>query len=465
MADNATLQGLVNDTPDGGVLRLTTRQWTLDGSAMIEIRKSITIDFQGAEIFFQWESSDGDDGKNKGFKVVAGGFPKPDPGQPDPTVYKARVIFRNGVFNAASGPNAYKNHYGPVITSNSGVEIGLFQVDSCVFKNLTYGPSFNSSNAGYIRNAILSNCLIENIIQKDPNATDPERGKGAAFSLRRDKDATDGPSTAHSYGNVFRKCQRHSLYVSTGGPFVSRGDSFYENSVATTTNYPLAAIALSRGSHMILANAYFEGCRDAVASFNDGPIQINQPLIQAFDVAITDSTFVNQTRGDIWLNSEDPNIDGMFRDQVVDGTRHYNTDPTNHTAITIRNFRGGLVRDVNISKRPSSSSGADFSEIFVNALGHNVPKPTSSGEADREVFIDDLLISGVKMSWDPQLTGTRRVVLVGPTAFTTGGPEPHVVIDPVDIQKDPDIDPVYASDPLNDNLVSPVPLWTCTPST
>ncbi|MCA8996229.1 MAG: hypothetical protein KDA80_04570 [Planctomycetaceae bacterium] len=278
----AALQQVFDAAGEGAKIQFETGVYHMSG--VVRIDKSVRVDFNGSTIIF-------DNGfREKGFHV-------------SPQAVCEVVEFQNGNFIGDGTLNANK---GPVISSYSGCRVGRFVIERCTFRNLTYGCSFNCTHAGVIRNASLTGCLFENIV-----GNDAERGKGVAFSLNQ-KEFCAGRSS----GNVFINCGRHSVYCSAGGRFLSDGDTCYRNNVGGETNYPLAAFALARGSHIKVTNAYIEGCRDGIS------VSSGDPSREYSDVVIEDCTFVDNDRYDISLNTDNPEANGLYRNVVVRNTNH-----------------------------------------------------------------------------------------------------------------------------------------------
>lgn len=278
----AAIQQTLDQAVEGAEIVFQTGEYRLSGA--VRIHKSVRLDFNGS--VFRFDSGF----TEKGFFVAPGAVCE-------------FVEFRNGVFLGDGTLNANK---GPVISSYSGCRIGRFNIEACTFRNLTYGCGFNCAHAGFIRNANLSRCLFENIV-----GNDAERGKGAAFSL-------NGAEICHgrSSGNVFIDCGRHSLYCSSGGRFLSDGDSFHRNNTGGETNYPLAAVSLARGSHMKITNGHFESCRDGIS------VTSGDANRQYSDVTIESCTFVGNSRYDISLNTDNPEANGVYQHILIQGTRH-----------------------------------------------------------------------------------------------------------------------------------------------
>lgn len=393
MADDQTIQDLIDNADPEETIVLPWRDTPYQLDGVIEISQGLTFDFNGNTILFKWQSSDGDGGIAKGFKVLA-------------STVGDRVIFRNGImkgYNESGWTHLHENHLGPVITSagGSGLKIGLFQIDSIVFKDLTFGCAFNCVSGGYIRNAILSNSLFDNIVQKPNTSNDDQRGKGAAFSLNSDKSVV---MSGISCGNVFRDCERHGLYVSQGGPFISQGDSFFNNCKDIDQQYVLGAIALSRNSHMRVIGAYFEDCRDGIV------LSLNDPDKAFIDVSISDCTFINSRKRDISLNSGAPADNGVFRNVIVENTRHINRDPDS-IQINVLAFDNMVLRniDVEIDQSSEQTPATDYGSIYVYAYGTS----------------NDLVIDGVKLRYRPVPT-TNRGVILGALAYGTGGNSPRI---------------------------------------
>ncbi len=400
MADDDYIQGLVDATESGGTLVLPWKSsspyaYQLDGlqddgmggldPKMIVIDKAITIDFNGNTIQFKYNSSapnnDPVQGRNKGFNIVA-------------ATALERVIFRNGVFESGdTDPTKYyRSQFGPVITStsNSTLSIGLFQIDSCVFRNLSYGCNFNCAGGGVIENAVLSNCLFENMVQKpgDPEEpgtyNDAERGKGAAFSFGNSSSGLS-ESSGVSYGNVFRDCARHCLYVSQGGPFLSMGDKFYNQAtyydgefVHVPAPYQVAAMQFGREGHFKIIGGYFEECLYGICISPQSANTTTADVIP--DISISDCTFVNPkvngtTQGiDIILNAGAPEFvptppgtykNGIFSNVVVENTKHFQNNRLT-SAIAIQGFLNMTLRDIDIEvKQPDT--GDNLILIYVAA--------------------------------------------------------------------------------------------------
>lgn len=319
------IQAAVDALPEGGTLSFDPGRYLVRG--IVQLTRSITVDFNGATILL-----------NGGY--VERGFLLPA------TARCEFVEFRRGTL---LGDGTLESNKGPVIGSFSGCEIGRFLIRDCTFRNLTYGCVFNCAAKGFIRQAILEDCLFENIVGNDEN-----RGKGAAFGLNGAEFCC-----GRSSGNVFINCGRHSLYCSTGGRFLSEGDSFYRNNAGGETNYSLAAIQLARGPHMRVSNAYLEGCRDGIAVVSD------KVAGDYFDVAISDCTFVNNERYDIVLNGDNPQEHGMYRDVVVRNTQHL-LRARDNVAIAAWSFHDLRLNDIDIH---DERDGTTRPSILITGIG------------------------------------------------------------------------------------------------
>lgn len=281
------LQCLIDEAEPGETLVLKARRYILDGlptapvsarpdDRRIRVRKPLTIDFNGAELFFRRIS--GAHKRNKGFLVA----PQFNSGEPYYDREFEFVNFENGRFIGQLDSFTPFNDFQGVISSISEggktLKVGRMSVDSCVFKNLSSGILFNTFSSGYIRQSVLSNCVFDNIVVDPAKQNDSERGRAATFSLPYQKPTQ---CSGLSLGNVFRGCQRHSIYVFSGGPFLSEGDKFIDGSLANVGSYPVAAVSLKGGSgfdeddpdvvgkqggdHMRVANGYFENCKVGIA--------------------------------------------------------------------------------------------------------------------------------------------------------------------------------------------------------
>ena len=301
------IQAAIDATPAGGLVQFEPGRYRMSG--LVELRHGVRIDFTGATITF-------DSGfTNKGFQVQSS--------------IRADVIeFANGVF---AGDGTEIANQGPVVSSFSGCRIGRFVIRDCTFRDLTYGCNINCAQGGWIRQAVLQDCLFENMV-----GSDPERGKGAAISLNP-KEFCSGRSS----GNVFINCGRHSLYVSTGGRFLSDGDTFYRNNETGTTTYPLAAVSLARGSHMRVTNGYFEGCRDGIS------LTSSDPEADLHDVAISNCTFFRNLRYDVVLNSDNPEAHGRYHNVRVTNTQHHLQHPRS-AAFSVLSFDRMRISNVTI---------------------------------------------------------------------------------------------------------------------
>ncbi len=468
------LQCLIHNTPPGGTLILPPRRWLLEGlpdplnsnpanakEFRIPIRKPITIDFNGAEVFFQRYSDNSQDDWRKGFLVVPdindcyGFYDQEFP----------FVAFRNGRFigNAAVPANIpFNNYYGVIGTSSENplaLKIGRMEVDSCVFQNLSAGVVFNSFSSGYIRQSVLSNCVFDNIVVDPAKQNDSERGRAATFSLPYQKPTQ---CSGLSLGNVFRGCQRHSIYVFSGGPFLSEGDKFIDGSLANVGSYPVAAVSLKGGSgfdeddpdvvgkqggdHMRVANGYFENCKVGIALTRARPNhpenQNPVPVIPFDDVSISDCRFVSTNSAasdlykDIVLNNGDPATNGLWRNVVVEQTFHEHRN-RDQTAIVVNLFQNLILRDVTFHLRQTETAQDDYGAIFVFANGTDC---------------DNLLIERVIATYDPAPPNFARMIVLAdavrdedhgsPSVIIRDIATPYVPVYPVPTSSTP---PVYGS--------------------
>lgn len=430
MADDQTIQDLIDDADPEETIVLPWRDTPYELAGVIEVSQGLTFDFNGNTILFKWQSGDGDNGVEKGFKVLA-------------TTGAEKIIFKNGImkgygFGDGQWYNFYwRNHKGPVITSgsSSSLKIELFQIENMVFKDLTFGCNFNCTNGGYIRNAVLLSNVFDNIVQIPPDENpgsnpdnDPDRGKGAAFSFNTDKSVV---MSGFSSGNVFRDCERHSLYVSQGGPFLSVGDSFFNNCKDLEPNSPIGAIALSRNSHMRVSNAYFSDCRHGIV------LSLDDPGDEKVDVEILDSTFINSKVADLILNSFGPDDTGVFGKVLVSGTKHLNSSP--YVAISVRAFREMILRDIDIVLDAGTGTlGSVNSLIWVFGYGSCDPYVTNTlspfycqtgqNPQDDTLKNNNLMIDNVTARFLPNVPATARVIALDPTVFETEVHSPHVAL-------------------------------------
>jgi len=421
VADDSYIQGLINAADPGETVVLPWQDTPYQLDGVVEIAKGLTFDFNGNTIQFKWQVSDGEAGIAKGFKVLA-------------STQAERIVFENGILRGDISSNMWRNHKGPVIVSASGedLQIELFQIESMVFRDLTFGCDFNCTNGGYIRNAVLQYNTFDNILQK-PNAqsdNDPDRGKGAAFSFNTDKSAV---MSGFSSGNVFRDCERHSLYVSQGGPFLSVGDSFFNNCKDLSPPFAIGAIAFSRNSHMQVSNAYFSDCRHAIVVSIDDP-----EYLERVDVSIRDSTFINSKVGDFVLNSGGPDNNGVFGKVLISGTKHLNSSA--YVAISVRAFREMILRDIDIilDAGPSGTLGNVNTLIWVFGYGSCDPYvedeenpsfcQTGQNPQDDTLKNNNLMIDNVTARFLPNVPATARVIALDPTVFETEVHSPHVAL-------------------------------------
>jgi len=392
MANKSVIQDAINGTAAGGTALIPTNDYVIDttvydGSSFLRIEKSITIDFQGSRLQFPAGFTE------KGIQVMAG-----TKAAPTTVTYKDRVVIKNAEFVSGTGSAPFNK--GPVVFSEDKAQIGLFQIDSCSFRGLTYGPKFICDNSGgYIRNAILSNCLFENI-QDNTSAGAEFYGRGAAFYFPA-ANASPVPekSTGLSYANTFINCARYSLYVNQGGPFQSQGDTFIGNTVD-------AAISLNGGAHMAVSGGFFKGCKHGISlTAKSGN--------NCHDASITNCTLVNTVTNGIWL-SPAPASNGVFKDVVVSGTRHY-LDSAPSTPFLIGGFQNLLIKNTFIDQQ---SGADDYANIVMYGTGSN-----------------DMLIDGVKMRFDPvPPTPVMRVFVFDAATLANVSNGPTVVVRDVRVQ-------------------------------
>jgi len=441
------LQCLIDEAVPGETLVLESRRYILDGlptapvsarpnDRRIRVRKPLTIDFNGAELFFRRVSNA--DERNKGLLVA----PQYDSSKPYFDQEFEFVNFRNGRFigNDADPDDIPFNNLSGVIGSISEggkvLKVGRMEVDSCVFKNLTAGVVFNAFSSGDIRQSVLTNCVFDNIVI-DPNTEDPdnERGRAATFSLPYEKPISD---SGLSLGNTFRGCQRHSIYVFSGGPFLSDGDKFIDGSLEDFEGDPVAAVSLKGGSgykqtdpsvvgkqggsHMRVANGYFENCKVGIALTRARPSHPENPnpvpVIPFDDVSISGCRFVTTNSGasslyrDIVLNNGDPATNGLWRNVMVERTFHEHRN-RDQTAIVVNLFQNLIVRDVTFHLRQTETAQDDYGAIFIFANG---------------TVCDNLLIERVIATYDPAPPNFARMIVLASAVTGTSNGSPSVII-------------------------------------
>lgn len=439
-AADCYLQCLIHNTPPGGTLVLEPRRWLLEGlpdplnsnpgnenEFRIPIRNPITIDFNGAELYFA--RMVGQEERKKGFLVVPdindchGFYDQEFP----------FVAFRNGRFIGDSSDVdeiPFNNFYGVIATTSENplaLKIGRMEVDSCVFKNLSAGVVFNSFSLGYIRQSVLTNNVFDNIVVSTDG--DAERGRAATFNLPYQKPTE---CSSLSLGNVFRKCERHSLYVFSGGPFLSDGDKFIDGSLANVGTYPVAAVSLKGGTaadndvtpyipakqggdHMRISNGCFENCRVGITLSRGNPSP-DAPT-PFYDVSVSDCTFNDNDAArtdyrDMVLNNGDPAVVGVWRDIVVERTKHLHTNAQSR-AISVQGFQNLVIRDVTIQLQQSGSASNDDGKVFIYAYG------TTSR---------DLLIERVIASYQPTPPDHARLIWLDSGVTGTANGSPSVII-------------------------------------
>ncbi|MCB1079875.1 MAG: hypothetical protein KDM64_18800, partial [Verrucomicrobiae bacterium] len=271
----------------------------------------------------------------------------------------------------------------------------------------------------------------------------------ATFQMQVDKDID---SHAFSLGNTFRKCERHSLYVFSGGPFLSEGDTFYDGSdgrhgwpARLKWEDAVAAIALKGGtggkvetqtdafqggSHMRISNAYFENCRDCINLSRATPEYPPGVTIQKFfDVSITDCKFVDTLRRDILLNNGDPDVTGLWANIVVERTKHINQSGAYpfETGVPIQlvvaSFQDMVLRDIELHIR----EGGDYSIITTLNCMLIYGRGSSSEFASNNLVIERVIGNCEPVS-ESNITA-QRVIQVHNSVYKPGETDDVIIRD------------------------------------
>lgn len=333
-----TLQEQIDATPDGGtcVIAAQTGGYGLSGSTPVLIDKNITIDFGKAKIVISNSNS-----------FTTGGL-KIAPPSGGGTLN--RVVLKNANFEGGGSYGANASN-GPVIYTDPAIKLDLLQVESCVFRNISYGCNIDCTGTNaYIRSAIVCKNLFDGIF----------KNTGVTTSIAT-RFALNG-SNGLSYGNTFRTLKEYGIKVDNGGPFLSLGDSFFDQTSSSSLH---GALFLSGGPHLRAASGYLQNCKRGV---------VVQPVDGADcrDVSINDCTFVDGPADsqDIFLNKylASSTSTDMYSQVTVVSTRHYSSQNTNE-AVRILAFNNMLVRNVLIARTDTTAESGS-----IHAFGYGASK-------------------------------------------------------------------------------------------
>ncbi len=392
------LQTQIGNTPDGGTCRVEAGEYTLHNTTAITVTKNMTIDFGQAVIKVPNTTS-----------FTTGGFQIK---LPSPTSDPLnRVVIKNGRFEGVGSAGANASN-GPVIYTDPAIKLDLLQVESCVFRNISYGCNIDCTGTNaYIRSAIVCKNLFDGIF----------KNTGVTTSIAS-RFALNG-SNGLSYGNTFRTLKEYGIKVDNGGPFLSLGDSFFDHA---NSSLETGAVLLSGGPHLMVSNGYFQVCQRGInllPSLNSSES----------DVSISDCTFVDTpegttdaTRGfDIILNRDlggaIPNY-GRFENVTVSGTKHSVSSASSNgsRAIRVWSFKNMTIRNVVIERKTTNDSTLGASFELKGA------SDTASGKSDR------LVIDGVRMRF--LVTNPRGFDVDATLRTPPSGQEPEVVLKNIDFK-------------------------------
>lgn len=247
-------------------------------------------------------------------------------------------------------------NFGPCVSMESGCQIERFDFVNCVVEGVTYGPIVNCSSGGFVGFINISDCVFKNIVNNNPPGMgagyDPWSGKGLAVALNGNTE------NCQIKACVFADCERHSLYISNGGPVYVNGCTFIRNNVGGTTTWPLAAVAIGRGGNVYLTNSSFYSCRDDISLSDNDP---NRPKP---NIRIEDCLHHETERACIHF-SDRPDIVGYFTDVVINRNTYVLTKPET-IAWRIASFKDTKCINSSIYDLRGAFSKEPYPAIQVN---------------------------------------------------------------------------------------------------
>ena len=301
--------------------------------------------------------------------------------------------------------------FSGTVTENWSVNVGKI-------RDLPFGVYINADSSGSHINPRVENTMFENMTRF---ANDSQSGAGIGLVFASDA-ANGGGSIVggKSVGNIFKRCERHGLYVSNGGNVTSIDDVFIEHreGMAGTMPIELAAAQIARSAYNFkMINPTFINCNDLALAIQ--AVQTGGTQTFGSGVDVISPTFDGNKAVDIKINNDSPSVNGHIDNIKISGVtiNQYGDNQNNRIQI----FAGIGNRIKGITVNSDTTRGAlelvDIVRIFDNANQSELDdlviedlKGSVFGTSSRGVNVNNGILSGThKVTLKDIFAGTTKI--------------------------------------------------------
>tara|TARA_R110000772_G_C13252969_1_gene434697 strand:- start:185 stop:1390 length:1206 start_codon:yes stop_codon:yes gene_type:complete len=281
----------------------------------------------------------------------------------------------------------------------SGTVTNDWTIEGCRFNDMPFGVYVNADSSGAHTNPNINNNKFENMVRN--TSTDASgMGLGLVFAA-----FTGNIRGGKSHNNSFKKCGRHSLYITSGGNITSIGDTFdqHRDDGSPLVTNGLAALFVARTSKDVnIISPRFS--RNIDVSLSIQAVQLAAAQTFGNTITVTSPIFEDNIGGDFEIGNDSPAVNGWMNNVKMTGvqiTQKGNSSATRGLILSGLNIEiDGVLVDANqnvgastlvdiIRIEDTATSVSQFNNITIKNM-----KGNDTGGTSRGVHVDAGLLDG-----------------------------------------------------------------------